>query len=290
MQPDDSSRGWSNKVCLRRLLAKGYILKILAIGGIDLLCNKVYFRVSIIHCILKEQAAMNEVVTAITTGIFAFIATNIDDFVILLLLFSQVNATFRRWHIVVGQYLGFGGLVIASFPGFLGSLIVPPHWIGLIGLIPIAIGLNLLLNPEEEASEEVEAEIDLSEDAQIANLFSPQVYSVAAIAVANGSDNISVYMPLFANSNLGNLVFIIAIFFILLGIWCYVAYKLTHQQAISSILARYGNAIAPFVLIGLGAFIVWDSGALSLVKLIAICLCLAILVKNDEQLTEGGED
>lgn len=233
---------------------------------------------------------MSGIFTAIATGIVAFIATNIDDFAVLLLLFSQVNATFRRRHIVVGQYLGFGGLVIASCPGFLGGLIVPRQWIGLIGLIPIAIGLNLLLNLQEQEAEEVEAETDLSEDSLIANLFSPQVYSVAAIALANGSDNISVYLPLFANSSLGNIVLIIGIFLILLGVWCYLAYKLTHQQAIASILTRYGNAIAPFILIVLGAFIVWESGALSLVKLIATCLCLAILVKNDEQLSEGEED
>ncbi|HAX78473.1 MAG TPA: transporter [Cyanobacteria bacterium UBA11372] len=233
---------------------------------------------------------MSGLVTAITTGIVAFSATNIDDFVILLLLFSQVNDNFRHRHILIGQYLGFGGLVVASFPGFLGGLILPRHWIGLIGLIPIVIGLNLLLNREEEESEEVEAETNLSEDSPIASFFSPQVYSVAAITLANGSDNVSVYVPLFANSNLGNLVLILSTFLILVGVWCYVAYKLTNQQAIASILTRYGNAIAPFILIGLGAFIVWDSEALSLVKLIATCLCLAILVKNDEQLTESEED
>jgi len=61
---------------------------------------------------------MNELVAAIGTGVTAFTATNIDDIVILLLFFSQVNASFRRHHIVVGQYLGFTVLVIFSLPGF----------------------------------------------------------------------------------------------------------------------------------------------------------------------------
>ena len=43
---------------------------------------------------------MNELVAAIGTGVTAFTATNIDDIVILLLFFPQVNATFRRGHIV----------------------------------------------------------------------------------------------------------------------------------------------------------------------------------------------
>ncbi|MBD0301701.1 MAG: cadmium resistance transporter, partial [Tolypothrix sp. T3-bin4] len=55
---------------------------------------------------------MSGLVTAITKGVTAFVATNIDDLVILLLFFAQVNSAFRRWHIVVGQYLGFTALVI----------------------------------------------------------------------------------------------------------------------------------------------------------------------------------
>ncbi|WP_416212816.1 hypothetical protein [Nostoc sp. LEGE 12450] len=50
---------------------------------------------------------MSELITDIPTGITAFIATNLDDLVILILLFSQANATFRRQHIVIVQYLGF---------------------------------------------------------------------------------------------------------------------------------------------------------------------------------------
>jgi cadmium resistance protein CadD (predicted permease) len=57
---------------------------------------------------------MHSFVTAIPTGIAAFTATNLDDLVILTLLFSQVNATFRHRHVVIGQYLGFCTLVIAS--------------------------------------------------------------------------------------------------------------------------------------------------------------------------------
>lgn len=82
---------------------------------------------------------MRWLVTAITTGIAAFSATNIDDIVILGLFFSQINATLHRRHIFVAQYLGFAALVIASLPGFFGSLIIPQSWIKLLGLMPIFI-------------------------------------------------------------------------------------------------------------------------------------------------------
>ncbi|PHJ58105.1 transporter [Nostoc linckia z18] len=224
----------------------------------------------------------NNYVTAISTGAITFIATNIDDIVILLLFFSQINSTFRPRHIVTGQFLGFTFLVILSLSGLFSGLVLSKSWIGLLGLLPIAIGISSLINQEENSSEEVLPETEEYHQTTIPNLLSPEIYSVAAVTVANGSDNISVYVPLFASSNLESFVVIIIMFFMLLGIWCYTAYKLTKQKIIADILSRYINHVVPFVLIGLGVFIVLKSEALSPIKLAASCFCLVILVKNNE--------
>ncbi|MBR8834469.1 MAG: cadmium resistance transporter [Stigonema ocellatum SAG 48.90 = DSM 106950] len=227
---------------------------------------------------------MNWFVTGISTGIVAFSVTNIDDIVILLLFFSQINATFTPRHIVAGQYIGFAVLVMISLPGLFGGLIVPQHWIGLLGLLPIAIGISSLVNQQEDLSKQVKEETEQFDKSTIASFLSPQTYSVAVVTVANGSDNISVYVPLFANSDLGSFLIIIVVFFLLIGVWCYTAYKLTHQRAITDVLTRYGNHLVPFILIGLGTFIVLKSGALSPIKLVASCLCLIVLVRKNNEL------
>ncbi|WP_392535396.1 cadmium resistance transporter [Nostoc sp. C117] len=229
-------------------------------------------------------------VTSISTGAIAFIATNIDDIVLLLLFFSQINPTFRSRHIVAGQFLGFTVLLILSLPGLFGGLVLSKSWIGLLGLLPIAIGISSLVNREEDSLDEVSQETEQSEGSIITNLLSPQTYSVAAVTVANGSDNISVYVPLFASTNFDDFLLTIGIFFILLAVWCYAAYKLTNNRVIADVLSRYGNNIVPFVLIGLGAFIVLKSEALSLIKLAASCFCLMILVKNNESTDEVEEN
>ncbi len=233
---------------------------------------------------------MNELVTAITTGAIAFIATNIDDIVILLLFFSQINANFRPQHIVAGQFLGFTVLLILSLPGLFGGLVLSKSWIGLLGLLPISIGISSLVNREKDSSEEVLAETEEAKTSTITSFFSPQAYSVAAVTIANGSDNISVYVPLFASSNLESFLIIIGIFLLLLGLWCYAAYKLANNRAIADILTHYINNLVPFVLIGLGAFIVLKSEALSFIKLAASCFCLTILVKNNESVDEIGDN
>ncbi|MDF5725399.1 MAG: cadmium resistance transporter [Rhizonema sp. PD37] len=233
---------------------------------------------------------MNWLITAISTGAVAFSATNIDDIVILLLFFSQVNASFTSRDIVTGQYIGFAVLIITSLPGLFGGLIIPQHWIGLLGMLPIAIGISSLVNQEEDLSELVKEETEQFEDSTIASFLSPQTYSVAVVTVANGSDNISVYVPLFASSDLGSFLIIIVVFFLLIGVWCYTAYKLSHQKVIADLLTCYGNQLVPVVLIGLGAFIVLKSGALNIVKLVASCVCLIVIVRNNERADEIEEN
>lgn len=214
---------------------------------------------------------MNGLGTAFTTGLTAFVATNIDDIIILLLFFAQVDTKFRRRHIVFGQYLGFTLLILASLPGFFGGLLVPPEWIGLLGLLPIAIGIKQLVNLRNELTQvqTVTSEFETSSSSNspvsfLSSILNPQTYKVAAVTVANGGDNISIYIPLFAGNSLISLGVILGVFFVMVGIWCVIAYLLTRQPTIARVLSRYAKVVVPFVLIGLGLFIMYERGTFNL--------------------------
>jgi cadmium resistance transport/sequestration family protein len=200
---------------------------------------------------------------AAIAGSTAFIATNVDDILILMLFFSQTNSSFRRQHIVAGQYLGFIALVIASLPGFFGGLMIPQAWIGLLGILPILIGISSLINNQEDEPE-IQTVSDFSTTKSFLIAIAPQTYKVAAVTFANGGDNIGIYVPLFASSNLAELAVICLTFWVLIGIWCYVAYRLTRHKAIAKILTEYGKRIVPFVLIGLGIFILLENNTYQL--------------------------
>jgi cadmium resistance transport/sequestration family protein len=204
---------------------------------------------------------MSWLISTIVAGATAFVATNIDDIVILMLFFAQENANFHRKHIITGQYLGFSALILASLPGFLGGLIVPKAWIGLLGLAPIAIGISHLIHPNHEQELQAVSTDPSSTKApmSIATLLAPQTYHVAAVTIANGGDNIGIYVPLFANTNLIGLGVLLAVFFTLVAVWCYIAFQLTRHPRIAPILTRYGRRIVPFVLIALGIFILIES-------------------------------
>ncbi len=81
--------------------------------------------------------------TDLGVAITLFASTNLDDLFVLIGLFSDPR--YRPRQIVAGQFLGIAALVLASLAGALLSLVVPPAWLGLMGLVPITLGLRRLL-------------------------------------------------------------------------------------------------------------------------------------------------
>jgi cadmium resistance transport/sequestration family protein len=200
-------------------------------------------------------------------AISCFVATNIDDLVILTLFFSQVSDRFRPRHIIIGQYLGFTVLILASLPGLLGGLIIPKPWIGLLGLLPIAIGIKQWLDREEEETIQTVSPNNKFIASLPFKLLSIQTCNVAAVTIANGGDNVGIYIPLFASSNLLSFAITLIIFYSLIAVWCLVAYLLTRQTSLAKLLSRYGDAIVPFVLIALGLYILTESKSYQLFKI-----------------------
>lgn len=140
----------------------------------------------------------------------AFATTNIDDIFILLVLFSQVRtegravrekAMRKKVYIVIGQYVGFSMIIFLSIVGSLSSFFIPVSWIGLLGFVPIYMGIKGLFSIRSNKSNEV---IDNT---------SESLFKVAAITLANGADNISIYIPMFASQSLEANIVTLMIFF-----------------------------------------------------------------------------
>ena len=223
---------------------------------------------------------MNKLANVFIEGIIAFTVTNIDDMMILLLLFSQIDSNFRKRHIFIGQYLGFFAIIMLSLPGFFGGLFIQREWLGLLGILPIAIGMKQLINQQTESTESTEVQTVNPDFRRLLHpnpvfsfflsILHPNTYQVAAITIANSGDNISVYIPLFAGQDFVSLGIIIAVFLAMVGVGCGIAYLLTSQVTIGYILSRYGRAIIPFILMALGLFILYDRGTFKLLTQIAI--------------------
>lgn len=213
---------------------------------------------------------MNGLLGAIIAGIAAFSVTNTDDIFFLTIFFSQVNVSFRPWHVVVGQYLGFTVIITVSL---FGGLIVPEAWVGILGLVPIAMGISRLVNWDKD-EEEINVKIVSGESnrsrantsvvSTLISVLNPQTYNVIAVELANGGDSIGTYVPLFASRDFISLGVIVCIFFVFMGVWCYIAYRLTNLPTVAQVLARFDKVLAPFVLIALGIYLLIENGTYQL--------------------------
>lgn len=174
----------------------------------------------------------------VLAGAAAFAATNVDDLLLLIAFFAA--GSYRARDVVLGQYAGIGLLFAASAAASLVSLVIPASHLFLLGLVPLLIGLKQLFGKAAQ-EETVPA--------------TSGFLSVAAVTVANGGDNIGVYTPLFATSSAQAISAIGAVFIAMTALWCLAAHWLVQHPGAATSIRRYGPKTMPFVLIGIGAFI-----------------------------------
>ncbi|MGB7633666.1 MAG: cadmium resistance transporter, partial [Nitrososphaeraceae archaeon] len=145
---------------------------------------------------------MSDILTLVTIGISAFVATNIDDIFILMIFFSTSSLSFPVRQVVLGQYIGIGLLVAISALGSFIPLVVPLQLIALLGLVPIAIGVKKLIQvvrKKDEASDPMQTVQEKNSRKKNRSYLS--FLTVAAVTFSNGGDNIGVYVPMFAQYN-----------------------------------------------------------------------------------------
>lgn len=83
--------------------------------------------------------------------------------------------------------------------------------------------------------------------------------NVSVLTVANGGDNVSIYLPLFATATAGEIVETLVIFYVLLFVWCLASYLMLRCKFVAEALSKYGEFIVPFLLIGLGLYVLSGS-------------------------------
>ena len=187
-------------------------------------------------------------------GITAFAATNVDDSLLLLLLFG--DRRFRARHVFAGQAVGIGLLVLISLLVALLALAVPGRWVGLLGLLPIVMGGREVLARREGGQEEA---IPSATAVTHATAGWRRAASVAGLTLANGGDNIGVYAPLFAARPPGQTGLLLAVFAVMLAGWLFGAFYLARRSIFAGRILTLSHQIFPYTLIGVGLFLLIES-------------------------------
>lgn len=177
-----------------------------------------------------------------------FAATDIDDIVILTLFFVAARTTGRPrpWQIVAGQYVGIGALALASAVVAAGLLVVPDPWTGLLGLLPIVLGVRALWRSDEDDTPTVVT----------------GTLGVAGVTIANGADNVAVYVPVFRALGVADSAVFLLVFVLLIALWCAVGAWLGGHPRVVRLVERAGAWLVPTIFIGIGVVILVSSGVL----------------------------
>ncbi len=194
-------------------------------------------------------------ISAIITTIVAFVSTNIDDIFILMIFFSQMEKGMQKTNIVLGQFLGISCLTIISVIGAMGISVLPNQWIGLLGIVPIAMGLKAHSDYKRNTANILKVDF-----------IKPSILKVFSITVANGGDNIGIYTPIYASMNLLQISISAIVITLSTGVWCYLGFHLSKHILLQSMIQKYEHIFVPVVFIGLGIYIIIKSGLLDCIQ------------------------
>ncbi len=188
-----------------------------------------------------------------------FVATNIDDMVVLTVFFGR-NPSSRSGiiKVVLGQYLGFIAIVVISVLGALGARLLPESAIPYLGLLPLLLGIRAAWSAWRAHRDGM---LGKGEGETIDG--GVGVLTVATVTFAAGGDNIAVYVPVFAVVGLGTTTSYVAIFLVGVAIWCATGWYIASRPAVATALARWGHILIPVVLIAIGLSILIGGGVLA---------------------------
>lgn len=178
--------------------------------------------------------------TALFSSLLAFLSTNIDDIIILMLFFSVSASECDRMKVVLGQYSGLGLLFVFSLLVSAGLVAFFSSYVWILGFVPLVLGIMAWLCRNEEEEEK---------DGKVSLL------NVTAVTVY-GADNAGIYIPLFSSYSKAEILTAAVVFILMTGLLCFCSYKLVSIPVLKEKIARYRKVLVPVVFTALGLFII----------------------------------
>ena len=194
----------------------------------------------------------------VVTSIILYSGTAVDLLIILMLFFAKRKSRKDIINIYLGQFLGSVSLILLSLLfAFVLHYIPSKGILGLLGLIPIFLGLKVLFLGDSDG--ETIAKEGLRKDNK--NL----IFLVAMITFAScGADNIGVFVPYFTTLNLANLIVTLLTFLVMIYLLVFSAQKLAQVPSVGETLEKYSRWFIAVVYLGLGIYILIENNSFNM--------------------------
>ena len=200
------------------------------------------------------------IIQNVITSIILYSGTAVDLLIILMLFFAKRKSRKDIINIYLGQFLGSVSLILLSLLfAFVLNYIPSKEILGLLGLIPIFLGLKVLLLGDSDG--EAIAKDGLRKDNK--NL----IFLVAMITFAScGADNIGVFVPYFITLNLANLIVALLTFLVMIYLLVFSAQKLAQVPSVGETLEKYSRWFIAVVYLGLGIYILIENNIFDMLR------------------------
>ena len=191
----------------------------------------------------------------VVTSIILYSGTAVDLLIILMLFFAKRKSRKDIINIYLGQFLGSVSLILLSLLfAFVLHYIPSKGILGLLGLIPIFLGLKVLFLGDSDG--EAIAKEGLRKDNK--NL----IFLVAMITFAScGADNIGIFVPYFITLNLADLIVALLTFLVMIYLLVFSAQKLAQVPSVGETLEKYSRWFIAVVYLGLGIYILIENNS-----------------------------
>lgn len=196
------------------------------------------------------------ILSTLAQALVLFAVTNIDHLMLLTLWFvhghQRPGTTLR---ICAGQYLGFSAILAATaILNLISGFVIPEAQLHLLGLIPLILGVKAGIGEILERRESNDSRNAQSAESKLEGK-PVSVGAVALVTIANGGDEIGVYLPVFALSAWWQVAMFCAVFLVLAGALLALAWFITGRLGLAEVLERFEAVLFPSVLILLGMLI-----------------------------------
>ena len=193
---------------------------------------------------------MNDVLPIIGVAAVAFVATNADNLVLLFAFLA--DHSYKAWQVIVGYALGMVAILALSWLVAWFAHFLRPDYVGLLGVVPIGLGLKRLYDRFARHT-------DSAEPASSKRSTHSQIITVALADVAHGPDTIVLFSALLADADLVAQFSISIAYLVLVVAWCSLGFFLLRHPRVRGPAQRYGDHLSPYLLIGVGIYIVLNT-------------------------------
>lgn len=191
-------------------------------------------------------------VEIIINSIVAYVSTNLDYILVLVLLIGTYKKTKP---ILAGDLIGTSFLTILPMiiARILGS--VPQMWvIGLLGIFPIIFGIKELLPKKHYSNSNIETSND--------STYTIVIKTVLITITACGADNVAVYIPIFIKKTNIELIAAFIVMLLMAVVFFVLATKIGDNNKVKHILNKYGKYLSAVIYIMLGISVLAQNGTI----------------------------